>query len=182
MGQEWAASTPFLYFTDHDAELGAQVREGRRREFAAFPEFADDTAREKIPDPQAIATFEASKLKWSERELPEHKATLELYRAALALRRHDPVLSSSGRAELMAEAFGDLLLVYRWQGQQCRVVAFNFGSERLPQHELTSRLRVRAPNLVLRSCADVGDGLPASNAVLLAGVGNLTELVEARND
>jgi maltooligosyltrehalose trehalohydrolase len=182
MGQEWAASTPFLYFTDHDAELGAQVREGRRREFAAFPDFADEAARKKIPDPQAIATFEASKLEWSERELPEHKATLELYRAALALRRRDPVLSSSGRAELLAEAFGDLLLVYRWHGQQCRVVAFNFGRERLRQHELASRLRVQAPSVLLRSCAELGDGLPASNAVLLAGVGNLTELVEARND
>ena len=182
MGQEWAANTPFLYFTDHDAELGAQVREGRRREFAAFPDFADDTAREAIPDPQATATFEASKLRWSERALPEHRATLELYRAALALRRRDAVLSCSGRAELLAEAFGDLLLVYRWHGQQCRVVAFNFGSQRLRQHELTSRLRVRAPNVLLQSCADLGDGLPASNAVLLAGEGNLTELVEARND
>jgi maltooligosyltrehalose trehalohydrolase len=180
MGQEWAASTPFLYFTDHDAELGAQVREGRRREFAAFPEFADENAREKIPDPQAIATFEASKLKWSERVLPEHRATLELYRAALQLRRSDPVLSSSGRAQLLAEAFGDLVLVYRWHGQQCRVVAFNFGRERLPQHELTARLRVQAPRVVLQSCAELGDGLPARNAVMLAGQGNLTELVEAK--
>jgi maltooligosyltrehalose trehalohydrolase len=182
MGQEWAASTPFLYFTDHDAELGAQVREGRRREFAAFPEFADESAREQIPDPQAITTFEASKLKWSERALPEHRDTLELYRAALALRRTDPVLSSSGRAELLAEAFGDLLLVYRWHGQQCRVVAFNFGRQRVPQADLTSRLRIAATEILLQSCADLGDGLPANNAILLAGTGNLTELVEAKND
>jgi maltooligosyltrehalose trehalohydrolase len=182
MGQEWGASTPFLYFTDHDAELGARVREGRRREFAAFPDFADETVRDRIPDPQSPATFEASKLRWSEREEPEHRATLELYRAAIALRRSDAVLSRSGRAELRAEAFGDLLLVYRWHGQQCRVVAFNFGRERVRQYELTSRLRVPASNVLLRSCADLGDGLPASNAVLLAGVGNLTELVEARND
>jgi hypothetical protein len=92
------------------------------------------------------------------------------------------VLASSGRAQLLAEAFGDLLLVYRWHDQQCRVVAFNFGRERVPQHELTSRLRASAPEILLQSCADLGDGLPANNAVLLACVGNLTELVEARND
>jgi maltooligosyltrehalose trehalohydrolase len=180
MGQEWAASTPFLYFTDHEAELGALVREGRRREFAAFPDFSDEAGREKIPDPQAIATFEASKLRWSERAGPEHRATLELYRAALALRRSDVVLSSSGRPELLAETFGDLLVVYRWHGHQCRAVAFNFGRERLPQHELTSHLRMRAPKVVLQSCADLGDGLPARSAVLLTGEGNPNELVEAK--
>ncbi len=52
MGQEWAASSPFLFFTDHHAELGRQVTEGRRREFARFASFSDPSVREKIPDPQ----------------------------------------------------------------------------------------------------------------------------------
>ena len=62
-GEEWAASTPFLYFTDHDdPELGEAVSEGRRREFAAF-----GWSPEQVPDPQAPETFEASVLRWDER-------------------------------------------------------------------------------------------------------------------
>ncbi|HEU0302613.1 MAG TPA: malto-oligosyltrehalose trehalohydrolase, partial [Longimicrobium sp.] len=57
MGQEWAASTPFQYFTDHPAELGKLVTEGRRREFGRFSAFADPAVRERIPDPQAASTF-----------------------------------------------------------------------------------------------------------------------------
>src|SRR6185503_3750749 len=82
MGQEWGASSPFLYFTDHEPELGKLISAGRSREFEAFPEFADPARRAKIPDPQAYSTFIDSKLCWEEREMPEHAATLALYRAA----------------------------------------------------------------------------------------------------
>ncbi|MGI8926806.1 MAG: malto-oligosyltrehalose trehalohydrolase, partial [Tepidiformaceae bacterium] len=61
-GQEYAASTPFLYFTDHEPGLGRRVTEGRRTEFAAFAAFSDPRARERIPDPQAAETFLRSKL------------------------------------------------------------------------------------------------------------------------
>ena len=90
MGQEWAASTPFRYFTDLEAALAEQVTEGRRREFARFPEFSDEQARRAIPDPQALSTFEASRLLWDERGDPEHRAVLELYRALIALRLDHP--------------------------------------------------------------------------------------------
>ena len=61
-GEEWGTRSPFLYFTDHeDGELGRLVTEGRRREFAAFGAHAED-----VPDPQAQATFERSKLDWDE--------------------------------------------------------------------------------------------------------------------
>ena len=53
MGQEWAASSPFLFFTDHEAALGELVIEGRRREFVRFSSFGDPAARERIPSPQA---------------------------------------------------------------------------------------------------------------------------------
>ena len=80
MGQEWAASTPFRYFTDHEPALGRLVTEGRRREFKDFPEFAAEGAEARIPDPQAVATFEASRLQWNERNRGEHKRVLALYR------------------------------------------------------------------------------------------------------
>ncbi len=92
MGQEWGASTPFLYFTDHNAELGRLVTEGRRKEFKGFKAFNDEASISRIPDPQSEKTFLASKLRWDEREQPGHAATLALYRAALALRRSEPAL------------------------------------------------------------------------------------------
>jgi maltooligosyltrehalose trehalohydrolase len=87
MGQEWAATSPFQFFTDHEPELGAKVTEGRRREFSDFSEFADPAARSRIPDPQALDTFEASRLTWAEMSAPPHAGILRLYRALLALRR-----------------------------------------------------------------------------------------------
>jgi maltooligosyltrehalose trehalohydrolase len=91
-GEEWGASAPFLYFTDHqDAALGQAVREGRRREFAAF-----GWAPERIPDPQAAETFARSKLDWRELERPPHASLLAWYRALLRLRRDIPPLATGG--------------------------------------------------------------------------------------
>jgi maltooligosyltrehalose trehalohydrolase len=95
MGQEWAASTPFLYFTDLEPALGPLVTEGRRREFRDFPEFRSDEARSRIPDPQADGTFEASRLRWDELSDPRCAAVLALYRALLRLRREMPALAAS---------------------------------------------------------------------------------------
>lgn len=64
MGEDYGETHPFLFFTDFHGKLAAAVREGRRREFAAFGGF-DETAAVRIPDPNAIATFEASSLDWS---------------------------------------------------------------------------------------------------------------------
>jgi malto-oligosyltrehalose trehalohydrolase len=65
MGEEINARTPFLFFTDFHGELADAVREGRRKEFSAFPKFASDAARAKIPDPNAESTFAASKIDWN---------------------------------------------------------------------------------------------------------------------
>jgi maltooligosyltrehalose trehalohydrolase len=88
MGEEWAASTPFQYFTSHtDPDLGRAVSEGRRREFVDFGWAPDD-----VPDPQDPATFERSKLRWDERDEGDHAVLLRWYRALLALRRSTPDL------------------------------------------------------------------------------------------
>ena len=86
MGQEWAASTPFQFFTDHNAELGRLVTEGRRREFSGFSAFRDPATRATIPDPQAAETFQASKLDWSEISSPAESGVLDLYSECLRLR------------------------------------------------------------------------------------------------
>ncbi len=87
MGQEWAASSPFLYFTDHPPELGRLVTEGRRKEFARFRAFSDEASRARIPDPQEEATFLSSKLHWQEQTHGAHARTLQWYRQLLGLRR-----------------------------------------------------------------------------------------------
>jgi maltooligosyltrehalose trehalohydrolase len=91
MGEEWGASTPFLYFTDHqDPALGAAVREGRRKEFAAF-----GWDPEAIPDPQDAETFERSKLSWAELGEASHAEMLEWHRLLLGLRRCLPDLTDA---------------------------------------------------------------------------------------
>ncbi len=87
-GEEWAASAAFQYFTDHDEELGRLVSEGRRKEFGAFGWNPAD-----VPDPQAAATFERSKLNWEERSEPQHAEMLAWYRGLIALRRSMPDLN-----------------------------------------------------------------------------------------
>jgi maltooligosyltrehalose trehalohydrolase len=86
MGEEYAASQPFLYFCDYQGELAEAVREGRRSEFAGFAAFADAQAREKIPDPNAAATFERSRLDWSERDREAHAQHLSDVRRLLHVR------------------------------------------------------------------------------------------------
>jgi len=102
MGQEWAATAPFLYFTDHEPELGRKVTEGRRREFRAFPEFADEESRARIPDPQAISTFEASRLNWDEASGEPHAGVRRLHQAVLALRRPGAPLARADDATARA--------------------------------------------------------------------------------
>ena len=88
-GEEWGASAPFLYFTDHgDPELGRAVTEGRRREFASFGWSPDE-----VPDPQDPATFEQSRLDWSETAKDEHADVLSWYRTLAGLRRSVPDLA-----------------------------------------------------------------------------------------
>ena len=89
-GEEWAASSPFQYFADHDdLELARQVSEGRNREFAAF---GWDPAT--IPDPEKPETFLRSKLKWDELSATSHAEMLTWYRRLIQLRRHTPSLNN----------------------------------------------------------------------------------------
>ncbi|MDB5730820.1 MAG: malto-oligosyltrehalose trehalohydrolase [Variovorax sp.] len=87
MGEEFAASTPFLYFCDFEPALAAAVSQGRRGEFSRFAAFADQAARERIPDPNAESTFRASQLRWEERCESPHRERLATTRELLALRR-----------------------------------------------------------------------------------------------
>ncbi|MER7161507.1 malto-oligosyltrehalose trehalohydrolase, partial [Streptomyces lydicus] len=91
MGEEWGATTPWQYFTDHtDPELAEAVRAGRRREFAAH-DWAGDAG--EWPDPQDPATRDRCVLDWSEPVLAPHDSLLAWHRTLLALRRELPALT-----------------------------------------------------------------------------------------
>jgi maltooligosyltrehalose trehalohydrolase len=110
-GEEFGAATPFQYFTNHsDPELGAAVSKGRREEFASFGWKPDD-----VPDPQDAATFNASRLNWSEPDHPSHRDLLTWYRSLIALRRATPALNS-GNLEAVHVDFSEAdrwLVLYR---------------------------------------------------------------------
>ncbi|MEO8525080.1 MAG: malto-oligosyltrehalose trehalohydrolase [Caldimonas sp.] len=97
MGEEFDASTPFSFFCDFGGELARAVTVGRRAEFDRFPAFADPLVRERIPDPNDPATFEASKLHWSEREGGVHARRLAQVATLLALRHRHLVPRLGGR-------------------------------------------------------------------------------------
>jgi maltooligosyltrehalose trehalohydrolase len=116
MGQEWAASSPFLYFTDHPDELGRLVTEGRREEFGKFARFSDPELRQRIPDPQGRDTFERSRLDWKELQRDPHRGVLALYRELLQLRRFHGAMRSSARDTWRVEAAGENTLLLERRG------------------------------------------------------------------
>jgi malto-oligosyltrehalose trehalohydrolase len=91
MGEEWGTRTPFQFFCDFHGDLAAAVREGRRREFARFPEFRDPATRDRIPDPNSPATFERSRLDWHELDRDRTHRRLERLRSLLAVRAREIV-------------------------------------------------------------------------------------------
>jgi maltooligosyltrehalose trehalohydrolase len=158
MGQEWASSNPFLYFTDHDQELGRRISEGRRREFEGFGAFSENTRAALIPDPQALETFEGSKLDWERRDQGDHGRALELHRAALELRRTDRVLRDGSRERLSADAFGDVLVVECWHGGERRVLVVNFGAKPVAFEKLPPIAALSNKRMLLSSASVVDEG------------------------
>lgn len=128
-GQEFLASTPFLYFTDHEQQLGRAVTAGRRHEFRAFSAFRDEAFQELIPDPQSAETFARSRLRREEAAGGLRKLAREFHRAALAIRAGDPVLKAYREERLplhtrAGHRWGIAGLVY---GEERRWIAVNLG-------------------------------------------------------
>ena len=143
MGEEWAAKEPFLFFCDFEDDLAPLVTEGRREEFASFPEFADPETRERIPDPGDGGTFEKSVLDWN--GAGEHRNWLEFYKELLRLRCEEiiPRLKSMPGGETAYRLVGERGLRAQWSlgdGSLLTLMA-NLGDEPLAGFEqATGRL------------------------------------------
>jgi len=128
MGEEWAASSPFQYFADHEEpEMARLVSEGRKREFAAF---GWDPAL--VPDPEKRETFERSKLKWDELNAGEHGEMLGWYRELIRLRRSTPALNN-GEPDQVHVRYdqGEMWLIME-RGEATVICNLNIEERRLP--------------------------------------------------
>ncbi len=133
MGEPWQARTPFLFFTDYLPPLDAAVREGRRREFAAFSAFADPDARARIPDPNDPATFAASKVRLPADDDAEAAATLAWFTHLLALRRQCLQPGLAQARSLGTRILGEQAVQAGWQLPQGEWwLAFNAGPAEVP--------------------------------------------------
>ena len=131
MGEELNARTPFLFFCDFHGELADAVREGRRKEFAAFPRFASDEARRGIPDPNDEKTFLASKIAWdkTDREWLARFTALAKLRAAHIV----PRLAGEPRgARFESAAPGAILVDWTLGDQSILHMRANFSGEAAP--------------------------------------------------
>src|SRR5438876_7835863 len=131
MGEEDPCRTPFLYFTDHHGELGKAVREGRRREFAAFTGFQEGETAQAIPDPNVLQTFDSSRPVAGARRGAERRA---LYKKLLGLRMAVLVPHLAGARALAARSVGPAAVVARWRLEDGAVFSLvsNLGGDLCP--------------------------------------------------
>ena len=129
MGQEFAASNPFLFFADHHSDLAAKVYEGRKKFLSEFPEYATPEAQDAVPDPADESTFQQSRLDLSERK--RHQAAYLLHQDLLRLRREDRVLVRQDRGTLDGAVLGTQALVLRYgtSMEDQRLLVVNLGGD-----------------------------------------------------
>jgi maltooligosyltrehalose trehalohydrolase len=128
-GQEFGATTPFLYFCDHKAEINKQVREGRARFLAQFPSLSLPEMQSVFNDPGNPHTFEVSKLDFSERQ--KNLAAYQLHKDLIALRRTDPVFSNPRHRGLDGGTLGTDAFVLRYFSELNgdRLLIVNLGTD-----------------------------------------------------
>jgi maltooligosyltrehalose trehalohydrolase len=138
MGEEYGEKNPFLYFTAYDDELATAVREGRRKEFAKFPQFNDPSKRARIPDPNDAATFAASRPIEQNRQ---HE-TLSRIKHLIALRRREIVPWLDHKSTRRAEAIAEKVLLTAWHRDDGFTLHLyvNFGDMQIATPAVTGQL------------------------------------------
>jgi maltooligosyltrehalose trehalohydrolase len=166
MGEEQGSVAPFLFFTDHNPDLAKAVREGRRREFAAFVQFSTPDNLAKVPDPNALKTFEDSKPTAN----PQYAGQREsLYRQLLSI-RHTEIIPRLWEAHAVdAVAVGPAAVLARWRLSDGAdlIVASNLGKEAAPISPLQGKLLFATSEDVGRAALN-GSLQPYSTVALLS--------------
>jgi maltooligosyltrehalose trehalohydrolase len=133
-GQEFAASSPFLYFADQPPEIAEVTHRGRRKFLEQFPSLATAEMQARLPHSGSIETFERAKLDLAERHAGAHAEALLLHRDLLRLRRDDPTIRAGRRRGAVDGAvLGPEALIVRWFDPEgrCddRLLLINLGVE-----------------------------------------------------
>jgi len=128
MGEELGSKAPFLFFTDHNEKLAQAVREGRRREFATFPQFSEPALLKQIPDPNDERTFERSD------PFAEGVSALkrrDFYKHLLGLRRAHIIPRLVGTRATDATSIGEAAVLARWRMADVAILtlACNLGGD-----------------------------------------------------
>jgi maltooligosyltrehalose trehalohydrolase len=169
MGEEFATSAPFLYFADHeDDEMRKQVAEGRKRDFALFFPEGD------VPNPEALETFERSKLRWDEVSQGKHAEMLAWTKSLIKLRRGHVCLNDGSMHELLVSTDNKLKTLVM-QRSEARIVA-NLG-DRPYRFELLDDETLCLASREGIAVVDEAINLPAMSLVVLMSP---TETVEDR--
>src|SRR5262249_41416570 len=134
-GQEFGASSPFLYFADHQPELAALVSDGRREFLRQFPSLRSWPPGRDMPDPAAIETFRRAQLDPAERDA--HDEQVALHRDLIARRRSTPVIDDCAPHGLDGVVLGPQIFALRYFGDEPgdqhapadRLLVVNFGGD-----------------------------------------------------
>jgi malto-oligosyltrehalose trehalohydrolase len=151
MGEEAASASPFLFFTDHNSELAAAVREGRRREFAGFSQFSDPALLEKLSDPNDVSTFERSK---PSPGADNGRRREELYKTLIGIRRVEIMPRLKGARAVNARAVGESAVVAHWRmgDNALLTIGINLGAAAVAMPAHQGRILFASSPAVGESC------------------------------
>jgi maltooligosyltrehalose trehalohydrolase len=148
MGEEFGASSPFLFFCDFQGELAAAVTRGRRNEFARFAKFSSPATREQIPDPNAEHTFLQSKLDWQSLRCTSHATWLQLYRELLSIRLRMILPHLSGKCQVRVNLCDDprraLSIDWTFADEVVLELRANLGDSRLGEPMVSSGQQIHS--------------------------------------
>lgn len=125
MGEEYGEKAPFLYFVSfHDEQLIQAVREGRAKEFAS------SGAKQDVPAPDALETFQRSKLNWQSLHETEHKILMDFYKALISARKSTQAFKKINKEAVAIEVFGEEALLVRYRHEKKSVcIGMNFSAQ-----------------------------------------------------
>jgi maltooligosyltrehalose trehalohydrolase len=126
-GQEFASSSCFVYFADHDYKLSKLIDRGRKEFLSQFPHITDKKVLSQLPNPANVEVFLKSKLDFSERE--KNAPLYKLHQDLIALRKSDPIFSHADPLFDGAVLSNDTFLIRYFADKHDRLLLFNFAGD-----------------------------------------------------